>query len=86
MLDKRIDYAFKTDLWKYIINPSLYDEIDGDNDGYSSDATEYCLVRGAVYNIIPNTNNETIHRLVVNIFKNDDWMEIVYGVPLSDRS
>ncbi len=79
MLDKRIDYAFKTNLWKYVINPCSYDEIEGDDDGYSSDATEYCQVRGGVRCIIPAAGSEAIHRLVVNLFKNDDWMEIAFG-------
>ncbi len=80
MLDKRIDYAFKTNLWKYVINPRLYDEIEGDDDGYSSDATEYCQVRGGVRCIMPAAGSEAIHRLVVNLFKNDDWMKIVFDV------
>lgn len=80
MLGKRIDYAFKTKLWKYVINPHSYVKIEGDDDGYSSDATEYCQVRGGVRCIIPAADSEAIHRLVVNLFKNDDWMEIAYGV------
>jgi hypothetical protein len=80
-INKRIYYAFETNLWKYIINPKLYYKIYDDHDDYNSDVPEYCQMMNAVRSIIPNTDFDTIHRLIVNIFKNGDWIDMVYNIP-----
>jgi hypothetical protein len=82
ILTGRVDYAFKTGLWRYI--PDSYNESDEDNyerdDGYNSDATEYCLVRGGVKCVIPREKKKTINRIVLELFRNDNWTRIAYDV------
>jgi len=53
-------------------------DCDSDDEGYNSDATEYCLVYNAIYKRNRTASKKVIHRLVVRAFKEDDWMDMAY--------
>ena len=54
-------------------------DCDSDDEGYNSDATEYCLVYNAIYKRNRTASKKVIHRLVVRAFKEDNWMDMAYS-------